>query len=239
MVNELSLRLQGGDTLGALGIAERLREMSRRNRNGWDRWRICICTTTCPGWRCTPIAKYLKRFGQDDQVLDAAMQLEAALKDAVGDVKVARLQDVARLGLQRGDYDGRGWRSSRCSGRAPGHVARNNLSLVQWELGEEQEAILTALAVVEDAPDDLHTLANLVHFLQVCGLEEEMAQAVRKLQALPLTEAAACRKRAEALTFAGDDAGVVACLEEAEKRGGRRMRCCCIGSRAADRLKRS
>ena len=47
--------------------------------------------------------------------------------------------------------------------------ARNNLSLISWLEGKVDEAIATAKAVLEDYPDNIHALSNLVHYLVVRG----------------------------------------------------------------------
>ncbi|MHB2018871.1 MAG: tetratricopeptide repeat protein, partial [Candidatus Xenobia bacterium] len=220
LVNELTLRLEGGDTLGALGVAEKLREQQPNQPHWLGSVADLYLHNNMPGLALAAYRDYLKRFPPDPQVVETVKQLEATLRDLVGDPEVARHLDLARLALVRGRYETAREVLQKVLQDRPRDVpARNNMSLVQWELGQEQEAILTALSVVEDDPTNLHALSNLVHFLQVCGLEEELAQATRKLLAVPLTGAGAARKRAEALTFALDDAGVVACLEEAERKG--------------------
>lgn len=102
--------------------------------------------------------------------------------------------------------------------RQPGFVAiRNNLSIVYRNLGQTDRAIAAARAALASDPDNVHALANLTQFLLLAGKPDEAAHYAQQLRAIPTTSVDIAVKQAEALSFLGDDAGVLAAFEQVQR----------------------
>jgi tetratricopeptide (TPR) repeat protein len=106
--------------------------------------------------------------------------------------------------------------------RRPSFVpALNNLSLVHAAEGSLSQAVANAQRVLALQPGNYHALANLVHFLCLSGRIEEAREWAGRLKALRLEAADLWVKKAEALTYLGDDKGVLEAFEGARPGGGR------------------
>ncbi len=97
-------------------------------------------------------------------------------------------------------------------------AAYNNVSLVQWLEGKLAEAIATAQRVLEFEPGNIHALSNLIHFLCSAGRTGEAATYAERLKAAEAKGSEPWLKKAEGLSFFGDDAGVVQVLQQAERK---------------------
>src|SRR5262249_39496423 len=77
--------------------------------------------------------------------------------------------------------------------------------------------------VLELAPDNLHALSNLTRFLVLHGQLDEARQAAERLKALTSPREDVWVKKADALSYLGDDQGVLdawqAACREGEPRG--------------------
>ncbi|MCL4458309.1 MAG: tetratricopeptide repeat protein [Chloroflexi bacterium] len=88
------------------------------------------------------------------------------------------LMEEGRLAIASNDF-AYGLRSSQAASRLlpKWAVPRNNVALAQFYLGKTKEAITTEEEVLTDLdPDNIHALANLIHFHVVLG-QMEQAQA--------------------------------------------------------------
>lgn len=100
----------------------------------------------------------------------------------------------------------------------PGFVAiRNNLSLAYQQLGQSERAIAAAREGLAYDPENLHALANLTRFLVLAGRIDEAAETAEQLKAVPALTVDIAVKQAEALSFLGDDAGVLAAFEQVQR----------------------
>jgi Flp pilus assembly protein TadD len=106
--------------------------------------------------------------------------------------------------------------------RRPGFVpALNNLSLVHAAEGSLSQAVDAARHVLDLQAENYHALSNLVHFLCLSGRLEEAREWAGRLKALRSEAADLWVKKAEALTYLGDDEGVLEAIEGARPGGGR------------------
>jgi tetratricopeptide (TPR) repeat protein len=81
------------------------------------------------------------------------------------DWETALLHEKGQAALESGDYATAREAESKVLSQNPNFLsAHNNLSLVDWFEGNPEAAIATAQAVLEDHPDNIHALSNLVRF---------------------------------------------------------------------------
>jgi Flp pilus assembly protein TadD len=93
--------------------------------------------------------------------------------------------------------------------------ALNNLSLAYWVEGQLDRAIESAKQVLSFAPDNIHALSNLIHFLCLAGRTEEARAYGDRLQASVAPAADKRLKQVEAFSFLGDDETVLALFDQA------------------------
>ncbi len=92
--------------------------------------------------------------------------------------------------------------------------ALNNLSLLQWILGNPEEAIETAGIVLSLEGKNVHGLANLIRFLAGEGKKKEAVEYGRRLKGIHPASFLQRYKKMEGLAFLGDDRGVMEVFEK-------------------------
>jgi len=92
----------------------------------------------------------------------------------------------------------------------------NNLSLVEWLEGNLPEAIKLGQRVLEFDPENIHALSNLTRFLFMQGKRYEANAFAQRLKQSQAAATDVWVKRAEALSFIGDDDGVLTLAEQAK-----------------------
>lgn len=98
--------------------------------------------------------------------------------------------------------------------------AFNNISLAHFAEGRLDQAIATARRVLEECDaDNFHALANLIRFLCVTGRADQARPFAERLKAVHSERVDTWVKKAEGLSFLGDDAGVLEVFAEAEAAG--------------------
>lgn len=96
----------------------------------------------------------------------------------------------------------------------------NNVSLIYFGQGKLDKAIATARHVLQEIdPDNLHAQANLIHFLCSTGHPEKARPLAERLKANRAERVDAWVKKAVALSFLGDDTGVLETFEQAIEAG--------------------
>ncbi|HWQ11674.1 MAG TPA: tetratricopeptide repeat protein [Roseiflexaceae bacterium] len=94
--------------------------------------------------------------------------------------------------------------------RRPDFVpALNNASLSAFSEGDLAQAIAYARRAIEADPHSVHAHANLAHYLFVRGETAEALEVAARLKALPVSTLDQYVKQAEALSYLGDDQGVL------------------------------
>ncbi len=94
--------------------------------------------------------------------------------------------------------------------------ANNNISLSYWAENNTPKAIETAQNVLDKDPDNFHALSNLGRFLVLNGQMEEALQVGEKLKLVEHESEDLPIKQAEALSYLGDNSGVIAIYENTD-----------------------
>lgn len=164
-----------------------------------------------------------------DQAQRMIAKLESLLEETLADMgmteadglDMAVLHERGQACLERGDYDESRQATLAVIERHPEFLpAQNNLSLLHWAEGDVEAAIAQAQQVIDQQPDNVHALANLVRFY---ALTQRLDQAHPYAERLKASHAGAWdgwTKKAEALTLLADDKGVVALFEDFLSQGG-------------------
>jgi tetratricopeptide (TPR) repeat protein len=141
----------------------------------------------------------------DLEVTDDKADLELVLRHEEMQVYLAQ-QDFARV---------RRTAQSILRQRPNFAPALNNLSLAYWVEGRLDRAIESAEQVLSYAPDNIHALSNLIHFLCLTGQTEEARAYGERLRASTAPASDKRLKQMEAFTFLGDDETVLATFDQA------------------------
>ncbi|MFH7244575.1 MAG: tetratricopeptide repeat protein [Spirulina sp.] len=137
------------------------------------------------------------------------------------DLEIAVLHERSQACVERGDYEDARMAALAVLERQPNFLpAQNNLSLTFWAEGDVDSAIAQAQGVIDQQPDNIHALANLVRFYT---LTQRPDQARPYADRMRVSHAAAWdgwTKKAEALTLLADDESLVALFEDFLAQGG-------------------
>jgi tetratricopeptide (TPR) repeat protein len=166
----------------------------------------------------------------DDPLTDGARQMIAQLEPAVTDllgglpfagddaIESACLHEEVIAALAAGDYARAVTCGERLLARCPNFApAINNLSEVYFHTGQTTKAFALAQQVLEQQPDNFQALANLARFLLLGGRPREAQQICERLRASHSDRPDSWAKKAETLSFFGDDQGVLDALGGAER----------------------
>jgi len=88
-------------------------------------------------------------------------------------------------------------------------AAFNNISLCYWQEGKFKEAIATASRVIDIDPQNFHAYSNLTRFLCLNGQLQEAKKTAEQLKAIENDVVECWLKKAEALSYIGDDQGIL------------------------------
>lgn len=175
--------------------------------------------------------QFLKHWSHDDRASDVKKTIRLLEKEL--EIILAELGDASergyefacrheelRLMMEVGNY-------SQCR-----HLARkllqqrpaflpilNNLSQVEWLEGNLAQAIETCRRGLEIEPQNVHALSNLTRFLFMQGKKEESSMMAKQLKESDAPAVDGWVKKAEALSFIGDDDGILALLDQAKNAG--------------------
>jgi len=94
--------------------------------------------------------------------------------------------------------------------------ALNNLSLAHWAEGRLDQAIDAARRVLAFEPDNIHALSNVIRFTCASGRSDEAQPYAERLKASTAPAWDRWVKKAEGLSFVGDDEGVLEVLRQAQ-----------------------
>ena len=97
---------------------------------------------------------------------------------------------------------------------APVH---NNLSQITWLEGNLTEAIEITQSVLDFQPDNVHALSTLCCYLFMQGKEEKAFKLAKRLKESKILASDYWVKKAKALSFIGDDDGVITLMEQAKQ----------------------
>src|SRR5439155_19093724 len=123
---------------------------------------------------------------------------------------LAALHEETRFLLERGSYAQARALAERLLSSQPHFApALNNLSQLHYLEGHLDQAVATAQQVLAFAPDNVHALANLARYFLLSGRAEEARACAERLKAARLDTPDRWIKQVEALSYLGDDQGVL------------------------------
>lgn len=175
--------------------------------------------------------QFLKRWPHDDRVTDVQetiLQLQEELAEILkgfGDsletgYEFACQHEELRFFMEMGNYTRCRTLAKKLLQQRPSSVpVLNNLSLVEWLEGNLPQAIETSLKVLEIEPWNVHALSNLTRFLYYRGERKESMEYAQQLKDSDAEATDRWVKKAEALSFIGDDDGVLELLDQARRTG--------------------
>ena len=97
--------------------------------------------------------------------------------------------------------------------------ALNNLSQIYFLDGQPDQAVATAEKVLALDPDNLHALSNRTRYLCLSGQEDAAQSCAERLKGMVGEAVDVWVKKAEALSYLGDDQGVLDAFQGAEQAG--------------------
>jgi len=175
--------------------------------------------------------RFLERWPDHDQAGDVrhtVATMEGKVDDLLADLKLTG-EDGIELAIQHEEMrslldQDRYAQARRVAERLLRHrpdfaPALNNLSLAYMAEGQLDQAIATAQRVLAFDPDNFHALSNLAHFLCMSGRLDEARQYAERLKPIESDVVDLWLKKAEALSYVGDDQGVLDAFEGAERAG--------------------
>lgn len=158
--------------------------------------------------------------------------LEDALDTALGDLglaangareeglELAALHEAAQASLEDGRFVAARQLLDSLLRRRPDFVpGLNNLSQLQALDGQLDQASATAHRVLALQPDNVHALANLTQFECLGGRPDQAQHTAQRLKALDTHRSDAWVKIAQALSYLGDDQGVLNVFGRGEQAG--------------------
>ena len=187
--------------------------------------------TSRPALALRTFRRFLSRWPNDARAASVrarAADLETIVNEMLAEsglageegLELAGLNEETGYLLEHGQFAAARAVAEQILRRRPGFVpALNNLSQADALDGRLDQAIATATRVLAIAPDNLHALANLTRYLCLSGQVGEATRWAGHLTAAAATSPDRWAKQAEALSFLGDDQGVLAALEGATRTG--------------------
>ncbi|MDQ3584877.1 MAG: tetratricopeptide repeat protein [Acidobacteriota bacterium] len=159
-----------------------------------------------------------------EQIVDLSAKLDELLSD-LGEsgeegLEIAALHEEARLLLEHGKYRQGQKVAEKLLEKRPDFIpALNNLSQMLHVEGDADEAIAIAERVLELDPENFHALANLARFLYLQGYADQAAERAVRLTAVTSDAEESWIKKMEALSFLGDDQGVLEVFRASQQSG--------------------
>jgi predicted Zn-dependent protease len=185
-------------------------------------------TNLYPALALTTFRSFLARWPNHLKAAESrktASELEAGLapelvRDSVPPERgfdLALLMERSQVALSQRRYAESRRLAESVVAEAPRFVSpRNNISLAYFLEGNPAQAIAASRRVLEIEPDNFHALANLVHYLLLSGQPAEARAMMDRLLTVRSDRPDIWVKKAEALSFLGDDAELQVVFREAE-----------------------
>lgn len=167
----------------------------------------------CPEADVEEITEVQELITSIEEGLPALMaELEAEGEEGL---EMAALHEQQQAALHRGDMRQVQKLGKRLQRLRPAFLPPiNNMSLAYWMEGKVEQAIATAQEVLEKDPENVHALGQLTRYLCQTGQQDEAEQYAARLKAAPTERTyRPWLKKAEALSYLGDFAGVLAVVQ--------------------------
>lgn len=186
-------------------------------------------TNMYPALALATFRRFLARFPDDPhaaEVRQIMANLETGLAEVLSKLgasgeaglELAAQHDEVRARLEHGQFREARQAAQQLLKRHPDFTpVLNNLSQVDFMEGQVESAMATARRVLSLDPANLQAQANLTRYLYLSGQAEAAHHQAEQLKALPLEGPDDAVKKAEALTFLGDDQEVLDVFQAAEQ----------------------
>lgn len=133
---------------------------------------------------------------------------------------IAAMHEEAQVLMAEGKFEESRQRAEKVLGRHPDFVpVLNNISQTYFIEDQPDKAIKSAERVLELDSENYHALANLTRFLYMRGRAAEANQMAERLKTTQSERSDIWVKKAEALSYLGDDRGVLEVVAKAEQAG--------------------
>lgn len=188
-------------------------------------------TNLRPALALRTFRRFLDRWPDHERADDARQtlaELEARIDQILVDMglpgedglELAALHEEAQSLMEQGDYSQARRVEEQLLSRRPDFApALNNLSQIHFVGGRVDQAIATAQRVLAFDPDNFHALSNLTRYLCLSGRVDEAKEWAERLKAVESEAVDVWVKKAEALSYLGDDQGVLDAFAGAEEAG--------------------
>ena len=182
----------------------------------------------CPALALQTFRQYLKRWPNDEragEIQKTIQQLEKALTEFLSEIgfsldtglDFASKHEELRLDMEQGNYNRCRQLAKFLFQQRPNFIpVLNNLSLIEWLDGNLPGAVELSHKVLETEPDNVHALSNLTRFHFMQGRRDEAITFAKRLKESNASAADRWLKKAEALSFIGDNEGVLALIQQAK-----------------------
>jgi tetratricopeptide (TPR) repeat protein len=160
------------------------------------------------------------------EVRNTVADLEAKVGDFLAELglpgedglELAALHEEVQSLLDKGKYPQARQVAEQLLRRHPNFApALNNISQSYFVEGQLDQAIATAQRVLAFDPDNFHALSNLTRYLCLSGRIDEAKRLAERLKAIESEAVDVWIKKAEALSYLGDDQGVLDAFSGAER----------------------
>ena len=187
--------------------------------------------TVHPALALTTLRRFLSRWPDHGEATEArrvVASLESGLPALLAEVglsgdhalELAVMHEQAQTLLEAGDYAEAQRVLDRLLRQQPDFVpGLNNLSQLHAVEGRSAEAIKVAERALTLDPANYHALSNLTRYYCLSGHLEEANEFAARVKVMTGPRPDVWSKKAEALSYLGDDAGVVEAFRGAEKAG--------------------
>lgn len=220
---------QTNDLQNYLAVSVRLRELDPDDPDVVLSLAGAYMINVLPVLAWQSFRQFLEQWPQHrraDEVKETIHQLEERVDEFLVEMnlsgekgyEVAAMHEEVQVLFARQKYNEGRELAEKLLERQPHFVpALNNISQTYYIEGDLEQAIATARRVLEFEPDNYHALSNLTRYLCLSGQKTEAGQTAEQLKKTESERIDLWIKKAEALTYLGDDRGVLDAFEGAKQ----------------------
>jgi tetratricopeptide (TPR) repeat protein len=218
-----------GDMMRYQSVAQRLTELAPNSPDPRLMLGGACLVNFFPAHALQTFQQFLERW-PDHAEAEAARKTVADVEPTVREMlaqyglpwpeglEVAVWHEDVQLLLNEGEYAKLHELAERLLQRVPAFVpAWNNRGEAYFREGRYADALAAARRALELSPDNFHALSNLTRYLLLTGHADEARATAERLKAVASPNPDAWVKKAEALSYLGDDEGVLAAWRGAEQ----------------------
>ena len=184
-----------------------------------------------PALAIQAFGNFLRRWPKHERSTDARLTLERITLGLQAELNKLNLpsdeafqlaiqNETVRLFLDHGQYYQGKQAAQKLLRQYPNFIpAMNNLSQIYALQGERELAIRLCYQALQIEPENVHALSNLTRLLFLSGQPDEAAAVAERLKASNAPAVDIWGKKAEALSFLGDDEGILQLYQQAKAAG--------------------